>query len=257
MPNPNFASPAMQQAISDPSLLTASSAPWMTSVQMPPLASSQTRQRMQSGPSLPTDSGSAPWATEQVIMPDEDQSSGTPQRTDFTQEIDGAFAQRGAGSKHFSEVARSGNGNPTSDLDVQDDKDYTEVDGLGEHLECLSLVESTRVDGLGAMARIPKFRWPKLGEIPPYAPAPGKAWVRRRVLTNARQPGGLRVAKVKWAQMSGGKVQQAVASGDLPPSVSGLGGLGMSSLETTGISLGLGVAGGLLLWFLLKKRKAA
>lgn len=258
----------------DASALTQAAAPWMTSVQLPPLASNATKSAiMRGGQAMdPTNAGAMPWMNQQaimqssgdagtapfdqgVIMPDEDMSTPPSGRTDFTQEIDGAFSQRSAGAKHWSEVARSGNGNATTDLDVQDDKDYTEVDGLGEHLECLSLVESTRVDGLGRLANIPKFRWPTMGEVPPYAAAPGKTWVRRRVVTNARQPGGNRVAKVKWAMMSPGKVQQAVASGNLP-SPGGVAGLGaMSSTEMTGLSLGAGVVAGLALWFLVLRKK--
>jgi hypothetical protein len=253
----------------DPNSLTQGAAPWMTSVQLPPLASSSTKSAI-----MRQGAGAAPWANQQapvdptgmvqsgsdpfsqgVVMPDEDMTTPPPARTDFTQDIDGAFSQRSAGAKHFSEIARSGNGNATSDLDVQDDKDYTEVDGLGEHLECLSLVESTRVDGLGRLANIPQFRWPHMGEVPPYAPAPGKTWVRRKVVTNARQPGGNRVAKVKWAMMSPGKVQQAISSGNLP-APGGVAGLGaMSSTAMTGISLGAGAAIGLVLWMLLKKKK--
>jgi hypothetical protein len=255
----------------DPNALTQSAAPWMSSVQLPPLASSATKGAiMRQGQAMsPTNAGAMPWMNQApvdptalvqsgsdpfsqgVVMPDEDMSTPPPARTDFTQDIDGAFSQRSAGAKHFSEIARSGNGNATSDLDVQDDKDYTEVDGLGEHLECLSLVESTRVDGLGRLANIPQFRWPHMGEVPPYAPAPGKTWVRRRVVTNARQPGGTRVAKVKWAMMSPAKVQQAIASGNLPGSVSGLG----AFTATTGISLGVGIAAGLALYLLVLRKK--
>jgi hypothetical protein len=258
----------------DSASLTQAAAPWMTSVQMPPLASSSTQNAiMRQGQAVNVTNASAiPWLNQNqqivdpsgnagpapydagVIMPDEDMTNSAPGRTDFTQDIDGAFSQRSAGAKHWSEVARSGNGDATSDLDVQDEKDYFEVDGLGEHLECLSFVESTRVDGLGHLANIPKFRWPQLGEVPPYAAAPGKTWVRRRVVTSARQPGGARVAKVKWAQMSPAKVQQSIASGNLP-SPGGVAGLGMSSSEMTGISLAAGVAAGLALWFLVLKKK--
>ena len=259
----------------DPNSLTQAAAPWMTSVQLPPLASSSTKNAiMRQGQAVNvTNAAAMPWAnqTQQVvdptglvqsgadpfsqgvIMPDEDMTSPPPGRTDFTQDIDGAFSQRSAGANHWSEVARSGNGNATSDMEVQDEKDYFEVDGLGEHLECLSLVESTRVDGLGRLANIPQFRWPHMGEVPPYAPAPGKTWVRRRVVTNTRQPGGNRVAKVKWAMMSPSKVQSAVASGNLP-APGGVAGMGAFT-ATTGISLGVGIAAGLALYLLVLRKK--
>ena len=257
----------------DPNSLTQAAAPWMTSVQLPPLASSSTKNAiMRQGQAMtPINAGAMPWMNQQVVdptglvqsgadpfsqgvvMPDEDMTTPPPARTDFTQDIDGAFSQRSAGAKHFSEIARSGNGNATSDMEVQDDKDYTEVDGLGEHLECLSLVESTRVDGLGRLANIPQFRWPHMGEVPPYAPAPGKTWVRRRVVTNTRQPGGNRVAKVKWAMMSPSKVQSAVASGNLP-APGGVAGMGAFT-ATTGISLGVGIAAGLAIYLLVLRKK--
>src|SRR5579864_1575686 len=88
----------------DPNALTQSAAPWMTSVQMPPLASNATKNAiMRGGQAItPTNAGAAPWAGQQanmqssgdagaqpwdqgVVMPDEDMSAAPFQRTDFTQ----------------------------------------------------------------------------------------------------------------------------------------------------------------------------
>ena len=170
------------------------------------------------------------------------------QRTDFTQEIDGAFANRNAGSRHFSEVARSGNGNMRTDLVNTDDKDYEELDGIGEITEQLSLQESAAVDALGAGANVAKFRWPKPGEIPPFAAKQDKVWLRRREITAQRVPGGNRVAKAKWVSVTKNRLNAIQRDGQMD-------GLGDVSVATWGISAGVGLLGGLVVWMLLKRRK--
>jgi hypothetical protein len=169
-------------------------------------------------------------------------------RTDFSSAIDGALLGRNLGSRHFSDIARSGNGNMRTDLDDTSLKDYEELDGVGESMEDLSLQESLAVDSLGAMADVKRFRWPKPGETPPFASKPDKVWLRRKVITGVRRPGGNRVAKVKWAQVSKDRLVTLKNEGQLD-------GMGAISMSTIGISAGLGLAGGVVLWLLLKKRK--
>lgn len=170
-------------------------------------------------------------------------------RTDFTQEIDGAFANRNAGSRHFSEIARSGNGNMTTDLVGADDKDYEELDGIGESFEQLSLQESAQVDALGAAANVARFRWPKPGETPPFAAKGDKVWLRRREITASRVPGGQRVAKAKWVSVSKGRLNNIQRQGQLD-------GLGAMSATTVGVSVGAGLLGGIVLWLALRRKRA-
>lgn len=170
-----------------------------------------------------------------------------PQRTDFTQEIDGAFANRNAGSRHFSEVARSGNGNMRTDLVDADQKDYEELDGIGETFEQLSLQESAAVDSLGANANVARFRWPKPGETPPFAAKQGKVWLRRREITASRVPGGNRVAKAKWVSVNKSRLNAIQRDGQLD-------GMGAFNATTLGISAGAGLFGGIVLWLALRKR---
>lgn len=170
------------------------------------------------------------------------------QRTDFTQEIDGAFANRNAGSRHFSEVARSGNGNMRTDLLDADQKDYEELDGIGESYEQLTLQESAAVDSLGASANVAQFRWPKPGESPPFAAQQGKVWLRRREVTPTRVAGGNRVAKVKWVSVTKNRLSAIQRDGQLD-------GLGAMSATTVGVSLGAGIVGGVVLWLAIRKRK--
>ncbi len=147
-------------------------------------------------------------------------------RTDFTQDIDGAFANRNGGMKHFSEVARSGNGNMTNDLLAEDSVDYMEYDGVGEKMEELSCQESAAVDG------------------------PGMVWLKRRVITGARAPGGSRLAKTKWVQVGQNRLNQLRGSGNLQ---------GMGDFSAMGIasSVGIGLGAGLLLWLAFKGLKKA
>lgn len=184
-------------------------------------------------------------------------------RTDLTQEIDGAFADRNKGSRHFSDIARSGNGDMRTDLaDLQDD--FEEYPGIGESTELMAQSESTALDTQGAAAApIQPFRYAQPGEVPPFAPKQGSAWIRKRSATGTRAPGGPRHVKSTWAQVSTSRLTQLQQTGAIgngsgtASALPGMSGLGMSSMEGIGISVGLGLAVGGLLWFVLKKKKSA
>jgi hypothetical protein len=174
-------------------------------------------------------------------------------RTDMTSEIDGALAGRNLGSRHFSDAARSGNGNMLSDLSEDQLADYDELDGMGEITEALTPAESLKIDRLSgpysAAQGFQHFRAPGAGEVAPFAPKQGMAWMRKRSLTGTRQPGGTRVVRTKWVQMSPQKLQQLAIRGD----VAGMGamslGLGVGASAAIGIGLGIGA------WLLLRKKK--
>jgi hypothetical protein len=169
-------------------------------------------------------------------------------RTDFTSELDGALSSRNLGSRHFSEIARSGNGDMTKDLSEEGLADYQELDGLGEGLEDLAADESAAVDQFGVAARLPRFRNLNPGETPPFAPKPGMTWLRKRILTRDRRPGGPRVARAKWVQVSSQRLAQLKQQGD----IKGLGAL--STPVMWGISAGAGLALGLVAWLLIRNR---
>jgi hypothetical protein len=184
-------------------------------------------------------------------------------RTDLTQEIDGAFADRNVGSRHFSDIARSGNGDMRTDLaDTQDD--YEEYPGLGEVIEPMAQNESATLDAQGAAApAIQPFRYAQPGEVPPFAPKAGSAWVRKRTPTGTRAPGGPRLVKTTWAQVNGPRLNQLQLSGAIGdgsggslPGMSGMGALSMPSTSTL-VEIGVGLLAGGLIWFLLKKKKSA
>lgn len=194
--------------------------------------------------------------------------ASTGKRTDYTQDIDGAFAQRNLGSKHFSEIARSGNGNMRNDLADYDTRDMRVLDGVGECHECMGLIESTRFDGLGQVGPgtgIAEYRYPKAGETPPYAPTFGFVWLRMLTPTGQKVAGGTNVSKAQWVLVSKGKLASIQKQGNLqglggfgPSSaLPGMGGLGDLSMETVGISAGIGIALGVGLWFALKGMKKA
>lgn len=168
-------------------------------------------------------------------------------RTDFTSEIDGAMSSRMLGSRHFSDVARSGNGDMRTDLSDQSLKDYEELDGIGEGVEELSTKESAAIDTLGASANVPRFRWPTPGETPPFAAKPGNVWLKRRVITGSRVPGGNRVAKTKWVQVTKERLHAMRQDGQMN-------GMGEMSMTTIGISGGIGLVAGIALWMMLRKR---
>lgn len=157
-------------------------------------------------------------------------------RTDFTSEIDGALASRNLGSRHFSEIARSGNGNMLSDLSEDQVESYEELDGLGEGFEELS----------GNKLAI--FRAPLPGERPPFPAKPGRLWMRKRIPTGARKPGGGHIARVKWVQMSPQRLGASAKRGE----VSGLGAFDANTMTLGAIGLGVGV----LAYMLLRQRAA-
>jgi hypothetical protein len=74
------------------------------------------------------------------------------------------------------------------------------------------------------------------------------AWLRKRAVLPERKPGGNRVARVKWVQVTPRKLNQLAQRGD----VAGMGAL--STTAGTALMAGAGVAGGLLLWFLIKRK---
>jgi hypothetical protein len=182
-------------------------------------------------------------------------------RTDLTQEIDGAFADRNVGSRHFSDIARSGNGDMRTDLaDAHDDCE--EYAGIGDAIEPMAMSESAALDAQGAAAPpIQPYRYAQPGEVPPFAPKSGSAWVRKRSATGTRAPGGPRQVKSTWAQVSGNRLNQLQQTGAIGTgsggSLPGMSGLGASAAEEIGISVGIGLAIGGLIWFLLKKKKSA
>jgi len=122
-------------------------------------------------------------------------------RTNLTCDLDSALSNRNAGSRGYWEVARSGNGNMKTDLLSEDGQDYEELEGLGESVEEMDAAESAAEDR-GNQAVFKPYREPLPSEKPPYAPKPGKAWLRRRIRMQSRRPGGNRLARVRWAQVS-------------------------------------------------------
>ena len=165
-------------------------------------------------------------------------------RTDFTQEIDGAFATRNQGHRHFSEVARSGNGNMRRDL-LADLDSYQELAGVGETTEAATIVgHPGKGPGIA-------FRYPTASEVPPMVPMQGKVWLRK--LSPTARPG---VARGTWVQVDKTKLIELMRSGALPVP-QGMAGLGDLNTGLV-ISLGLGLVGGITLWyFLLRKKKTA
>lgn len=125
-------------------------------------------------------------------------------RTDLTSDLDSALSGRNAGSRGYWEVARSGNGNMKTDLLSEDGQDYEELEGLGESVEEMDATESAAEDQ-GNQGLFKPYREPLPSEHPPYAPKQGKAWIRRRIRMQSRRPGGNRLARVRWAQVSPAK----------------------------------------------------
>lgn len=170
-------------------------------------------------------------------------------RTDFTQEIDGALAGRNLGQRHFSEVARSGNGNMRTDL-AEDLADYQELAGLGEAIEELTAEESALIDQQGATgaAKIQTLVWPKSGQIPPFASKPGMVWLRKRAVTGARKPGGKRLARSTWVQVSKARLQELKRTGGM----NGMGSFDVASMSLP-MLLGIGAVAGFAAFKLIKK----
>jgi len=167
-------------------------------------------------------------------------------RTNISTELDGALAGRNAGSKGFWECARSGNGNMRTDLMDEDGRDYEELEGLGEAIEDMDYDESVAEDR-GDRSVFKPFRELRPGEQPPYAPKPGKAWMRRRIRTNNRSPGGNRQTRVRWVQVSPEKYEQLASSGCIKTSpANGVLGFLPAELQTPGA-----LAGGVALGFIV------
>lgn len=169
------------------------------------------------------------------------------QRTDFTSDIDGALAGRNEGSRGYWECARSGNGNMTTDLMEDDGRDYEELEGLGEAVEEMDSAESVALDH-NAHAKIKAYRDPNNGEKPPFAPKPGKGWMRRRIPTQTRAPGGNRQVRVRWVQVSPRKYNELMAKGQIKTTAQGpmLGFIEISKTNMTFLAAGAGIAVALL-----------
>lgn len=151
-------------------------------------------------------------------------------RTDMTSAIDGALAGRNLGSKGWWNCARSGNGNMMTDLSEEDGQDYDELEGIGETTEEMTAAESAAEDQ-GNTGAFKPYRDLVAGEVPPHAPSPGKAWIRRRIRTGTRAPGGKRLVKVRWAQVSPACYNQIRSQGKL------MVGSGSSALQGLGITI--------------------
>lgn len=168
-------------------------------------------------------------------------------RTDFTTEIDGALAGRDMGSRGYWECARSGNGNMRTDLMEDDSRDYEELEGLGEAVEEMDAAESRAIDQ--GSKDFKSFREANVGEKPPYAPKPGKGWMRRRIPTNTRAPGGSRQVRVRWVQVSARKYKELANKGEIKQTAHGpmLGFIDISKTNMTFLAAGAGIGIGLLM----------
>jgi hypothetical protein len=184
-------------------------------------------------------------------------------RTNYTSEIDGALAGRNSGSRGYWEVARSGNGSINSDLLAEDGQHYTELEGLGEAVEEMDQHES-RAEDTGNHGVLKPYREPNPGEQPPHAPNPGMAWIRRRIRMQSRRPGGNRLVRLRWVQVSPTKYQELQRKGLVKsgsslrglPGMSGLPGMGFVDISSDlikGVALG---AGAMFAYYIWKKRAA-
>lgn len=178
------------------------------------------------------------------------------QRTDYTSEIDGALAGRNAGSEGHQGVARSGNGDMRTDLLADDCSAYTELEGLGETVEEMTDAES-RAEDQGNQTKFQAFRTPKAGEKPPMPAPGGKFWIKRRIRMHRRKPGGNRLLKSRWVQVSAEKYQELLQSGELKieNGVPTLGFIDISSNTIKTLAIGAAVGAGLLM-FMGRKKKA-
>lgn len=159
-------------------------------------------------------------------------------RTDLTTDLDAALSGRDTGSRGYWECARSGNGNMKTDLLSEDGQDYEELEGLGESVEEMDAAESAAEDR-GNQSIFKPYREPLPSEHPPYAPKPGKAWLRRRIRMQSRRPGGNRLARVRWAQVSPSKYADLNRKGLIKSgAVDGLGFMDISSDLIKGVTIG-------------------
>ena len=159
-------------------------------------------------------------------------------RTDLTTDLDQALSGRNAGSRGYWEVARSGNGNMRTDLLAEDGQDYEELEGLGESVEEMDAAESAAEDR-GNQGVFKPYREPLPSEHPPYAPKPGKAWLRRRIRMQSRRAGGNRLARVRWAQVSPVKYNELQKKGLIKSgAVDGVGFIDISADLIRGVLIG-------------------
>jgi len=169
------------------------------------------------------------------------------ERTNLSTELDGALANRNLGSKGYWECARSGNGNMMTDLLDEDGRDYEEMEGLGEAIEEMDPDESLAEDR-GDRSQFKSFREARPGEQPPHAPRPGNGWIRRRIRTGSRKPGGMWLARVRWVQVSPQRYAQLRKAGALKRE--GLAGVGF---VPDGFQMPVAIGGGILLGAILCK----
>lgn len=176
-------------------------------------------------------------------------------RTNFSTDIDSALAGRNSGSKGYWECARSGNGNMRTDLMEEDGDDYEELEGLGESIEEMDADESAAEDK-GQRNGFKPFREPTAAEKPPYAPKPGKAWMRRRIRMESRRPGGNRLTRVRWVMVSPAKWAELRRKRQIKHTAQGpsLGFFNVSATNMTFLIAGGALVGGLL--YLSRRRRA-
>lgn len=175
-------------------------------------------------------------------------------RTDLTNDIDSALAGRNAGSKGYWEVARSGNGNMRNDLLAEDGQMYDELEGLGESVEEMDGAES-RAEDNGNQNALKPYRMPLPGEKPPYAPKQGCTWIRRRMRMQSRRPGGNRLVRTRWVQVTPEKLQEIQSQGLMKNAaasrLAGLGFFDISGDMVKGVFIGGALAAGV--WYLRRR----
>lgn len=166
-------------------------------------------------------------------------------RTDLTTEVDSALAGRNAGSKGYWEVARSGNGNMMTDLLAEDGQEYDELEGMGESVEEMDGNESRAEDAGNKNALVP-FCLPRPGENPPYPPRQGRQWIKRRMRMNSRRPGGNRLIRTRWVQVTPEKLNEiknkGLLKGQMTSQLAGMGFFDVSRDMVTGVFIGGGIA---------------
>ena len=177
-------------------------------------------------------------------------------RTNYSSEIDAALAGRNIGSKGYWECARSGNGNMMTDLMSEDTDHYEELEGLGESVEEMDASESSAEDN-GRKDAFKPFREARADEQPPYAPKPGKGWMRRRIRMESRRPGGNRLTRVRWVLVSPEKYDELMKAGKIKTTSQGpmLGFFDISASNMTFLAAGGALVGGLM--YLMKRRRAS
>jgi hypothetical protein len=143
----------------------------------------------------------------------------------------------------------------TTDL-IAEGADYEEIEGLGEAIEEMSAAESA-IEDSGVTVAFKPYREPTASERPPYAPKPGKAWVRKRLRMNAKRPGGNRLVRVRWVMVSPAKWKTLVDSGQVVGTATGVQGIMdmFSSPLVKWGTIGAVAAVGIMLVMRMKKRR--